>query len=259
MSFTDSAYRRRNAIKKTDSEKHSSPSMCGKRIVAITGVLTVILVICVVHVATSNDRRTFFDELLSTGGSIRSTRDAPSPSTPESNVCRTKACRRVAKYIRNSMNTSKDPCNDFFDYVCGGWIQKNQIPKTSSTYSTFSKLNGQVEKRLRKLLEKQITEKSSRLLKLPQNLYKSCLNVKAIEDEHGIPLLELIEELGSWGLNKNGKWKEESWNLTERIFYIHKTFTSAGGPLFSVHVSDDPVNNSRHIIDVSSFHIVFVF
>lgn len=251
MSLTETTYRRRNSIKKTDSEKNTSPSGCGKRILAITGVLTVILVICVVHVATSNDRRTFFDELVSTGGAIRSARDVRSTQDTESNVCRTKACEEVASYIKSSIDTSKDPCNDFFDYVCGGWIQKNPIPRTSSTYSTFSKLNGEVEKRLRELLEVKITKKSSRLLKLPKNLYKSCLNVKAIDKQKGKPLLDLIEELGSWDINKKKKWKEENWDLQERLFHIHKTFTSAGGPLFSVHVSDDPVNNSRHIIDVS--------
>ena len=255
MSFAGTVYRRRNEVEEVEEEQKSFPVGCGKRIMAITGVLTVILVICVVHVATSNDRRTFFDELLSTGGAIRSARDVHSDSsshTSDSNVCRSEACEKVSKYIRDSMDSSKDPCTDFFDYACGGWIQKNPIPKTSSTYSTFAKLNGQVEKRLRHLLESEITENSSHLLQLPRHLYQSCLDVEAIEKRKGQPLLDLIEEMGSWSINKNGSWNEDKWELMERLFHIHRSFTSAGGPLFSVHISDDPVNNSQHIIDVSN-------
>ena len=225
---------------------------CGVRFLGILGVLTVILVVAVVHVAMSDERKTYFDELVSTGGAIRSARELKTSFEEEKppEICRSHDCRKVAKYINASMDYSKDPCVDFFDYVCGGWIKANPIPKSSSTYSTFAKLNGHVEKTLRHILEKTITRSSNRLFHLPKNFYESCMNLKAIDELNDEPLRELIKDIGSWSINGSSQWKEDDWYLERILLYIHKSYTSAGGPLFSVHISDDPINNTRHIIEV---------
>lgn len=226
---------------------------CGARFIGILGVLTVILVVAVVHVATSDERKTYFDELVSTGGAIRSARDVKSHSEEDSvDICQTNDCKRVAKYINASMDYSKDPCVDFFDYVCGGWIKANPIPKSSSTYSTFAKLNGRVERNLRHILEKGITPSSKKLFHLPKDFFESCMDLKTIDNLGDKPLRDLINDIGSWSINSKSGWSEDDWDLERTLLNIHKSYTSAGGPLFSVHISDDPINNTRHIIEVSA-------
>lgn len=34
----------------------------------------------------------------------------------------------TAELFRKSMNTSADPCVDFYEYACGGWGENLQIP-----------------------------------------------------------------------------------------------------------------------------------
>lgn len=226
---------------------------CGARFMGILGVLTVILVVAVVHVATSDERKTYFDELVSTGGAIRSARSVNSVSKEQSvEICQSKECRKVAKNINASMDYSKDPCVDFFDYVCGGWIKANPIPRSSSTYSTFAKLNGRVERNLRHILEKGITSSSKKLFQLPKNFFESCMDLKTIDSLGDKPIRDLINRAGSWSIDSKSKWNEDDWDLERTLLYIHKNYTSAGGPLFSVHISDDPINNTRHIIEVSA-------
>lgn len=38
----------------------------------------------------------------------------------------------IATALLDSMNPKVDPCHDFFQYACGGWIAKNKIPKSES-------------------------------------------------------------------------------------------------------------------------------
>ncbi|KAK3741544.1 hypothetical protein QZH41_002928 [Actinostola sp. cb2023] len=259
--------RRRPRSVSRDDKDGNQRSICGPRFMAITGVLTVLLVIAVIHVATSENKRTYFDELLSTGGAIRSTRfarshDETNRAAKKGGVCNTKECRKVAKYIKATMDTTQDPCNDFYQYVCGGWRKKNPIPRSSSSFSTFTKLHGKVEKSLRHILKAGISKidgASKEIMKMPSDIYHSCMDLASINKTEDKPLRKLIKEMGSWSIDeKSGDWDEKTWDFEKILLFIHRHYTSAGGPLFSVHVSDDPVNNSRHIVDIIKAYKTFI-
>lgn len=220
-----------------------------------------LLLLCAVVVIIRTDQReNTFDDLVTTGGAVR--RNFLEGATEiQVKSCSTPQCKAVTKYIRNSLDESVDPCEDFYKFSCGNWIKRNPIPKTSSSFSTFSKLNQKVEKQLRKILEK--PDKSSRdnfMYKKAKNYYTSCSDMTAINALKAKPLVALINAIGGWAMGGQGvSYDADKYEVMNILKDIHKDFTSSGGPLFSVHVSDDPKHTHKHIIEVRQSVNIFLF
>ena len=67
-------------------------------------------------------------------------------------VCVTPDCVDVSAYIMKKMNSSADPCVDFYSYSCGGWERTTFIPPERAKYDTFAEVqtnNDVILKRVR--------------------------------------------------------------------------------------------------------------
>ncbi len=101
-------------------------------------------------------------------------------------VCTTPGCIRAAHSLLQNMDPSVDPCEDFYDYACGGfekkvflrtfykiksifiWVfypLKIRIPDDESSRTQFAIIDDLLEEQLRDILESNATEHESRVFK----------------------------------------------------------------------------------------------
>ncbi|KAF2978036.1 hypothetical protein EK904_013887 [Melospiza melodia maxima] len=73
------------------------------------------------------------------------------------------------------MDPSARPCQDFYQYACGGWLKRNVIPETSSRYSNFDILRDELEVVLKDVLDTPSTNDIPAVQKA-KTLYRSCIN-----------------------------------------------------------------------------------
>ena len=163
--------------------------------------------------------------------------------------CTSHTCLEVAAALKQSMNESVDPCEDFFQYSCGGWISDNPIPPSETMTSTFYKLAKHNDEKLLLLLLEDDDLPSEHAVKKAKNYFKSCMaeddnnnNAKVFE------LKSLINRFGSWPL-ETVTWNEATWSFTEALLKIHRDF-SAVTPLFKMAIKTNPFDSSRYILQV---------
>lgn len=55
-------------------------------------------------------------------------------------MCLTETCIYTASEMVRSIDTSIDPCDDFYAFSCNGWLKNNPIPDGKSMWSIFGKI-----------------------------------------------------------------------------------------------------------------------
>ena len=117
------------------------------------------------------------------GSSVASAQTAPAKSQPVLDV--------------NSMDTSVDPCTDFFTYSCGTWIKKNPIPPDQTSWSVYSKLEDDNKAILREILESAATPAPDRdaIKQKIGDYYAACMDEKAVEAAADKPLRPVLDQI----------------------------------------------------------------
>uniref|UniRef100_A0A8C5LK65 Phosphate regulating endopeptidase X-linked n=1 Tax=Leptobrachium leishanense TaxID=445787 RepID=A0A8C5LK65_9ANUR len=138
--------------------------------------------------------------------------------------CLTPKCIEAAAQIQYKINSSVDPCNNFFQYACGGWIQENPIPDDMSNYGIYPWLRNNVDIKIKALLEKPISKRRDiEAVQKAKIFYNSCMNETAIEEADTKPLLKILTQSSMrWpvlesNIGSEGKWSERKFNFLQTL------------------------------------------
>ena len=63
-------------------------------------------------------------------------------------------CARASKEVKESLDDSADPCNDFYTFACGGFNAKAVIPDDKTSYTTFDVVKDKMEEQVQFFLDK---------------------------------------------------------------------------------------------------------
>lgn len=101
----------------------------------------------------------------------------PEVQASRENVCLTAGCVRAAADILKNIDQRVDPCEDFYKYSCGNWIESQVIPEDKTSVSLFSVVQDELDSKLRNLIERPSTPSDPPIVLKMRNLYESCMNI----------------------------------------------------------------------------------
>ena len=94
------------------------------------------------------------------------------------------------------LDTSADPCTDFYQYACGGWIKNNPIPPDRSRWGTFSSLSDRNLEIMHQILEKAAADPgASPINKKIGDYYASCMDEDAINKKGISPIKPELDRI----------------------------------------------------------------
>merc|ERR1711892_8313 len=98
----------------------------------------------------------------------------------QEDVCLTPECAVAAAGIIQTMDITADPCDDFFRFACGGWMDSNEIPDGKNIWGRFYELRDMVDKALKVIVTSEEPSDSTAVTNL-RTMFDGCMDTDAIE------------------------------------------------------------------------------
>jgi endothelin-converting enzyme/putative endopeptidase len=98
-----------------------------------------------------------------------------------------------------SMDKSANPCVDFYQFTCGGWLKNNPIPADQAAWSVYGKLTTDNQRFLWGVLD-ELSKKTSGRNPNQQKIgdyFAACMNEPAIEKLGAAPLKPLLDAIAA--------------------------------------------------------------
>ncbi len=109
------------------------------------------------------------------------------------------ASKETPSFDPGALDRSTDPCNDFFQFACGGWLAANPIPPDQSRWGRFDELADRNRDTLREILESVAAPdpKRSAIERQIGDAYAACMDEAGVDKRGADPVRPLLASVAA--------------------------------------------------------------
>jgi predicted metalloendopeptidase len=163
--------------------------------------------------------------------------------------CFTKGCIQTAADLLDKLDETANPCDDFYQFACGSFIEETVIPDDRTRTSMFSILGDKLDVQVRGLLEGEIKASDPKPFQMAKSVFQSCMDKETIETAGLDPLKLILKKMGGWPLLEGPNWNEEGYKWYEMTYKFRENGYSVDY-LVDFSVTTDLKNSSWRILDL---------
>lgn len=91
-------------------------------------------------------------------------------------ACDSPSCIKAAEEIQSKLDTSIEPCQDFYSFACGQFVKNTNIPEDKVIVDSFSIVGDALKEQLKTVITSPIEENDIEPFKIVKRLYSACMN-----------------------------------------------------------------------------------
>nr|XP_023018365.1 neprilysin-2-like [Leptinotarsa decemlineata] len=166
----------------------------------------------------------------------------------EIEVCTTPSCVRSATEFLSHIDTKADPCEDFYRFSCGNFLQNTNLDNRGSR-SVQDVMEDEIQSEIRNMLELPIHTEDPRSLNIAKKFYRACMNESAIEEEGLKKIKQIFVRLGGWPTLQGNNWREDQFDWMDAVHKLRKLGVNSH-VFFRVSVDRDEGDDSRYVLGI---------
>ena len=147
------------------------------------------------------------------------------------------AVEQTSGIDRTNLDTTANPVDDFYQYACGGWMQKHPMTAEYARYGSFDKLAEENQARLKEIITGVGTQHntSGSIPDKIATLYRLGMDSAKLQQQGAAPIRPLLETIAGLSTRKQ---------LQGELITLHKNGVS---PFFDL-TSEADYSNSKMTI-----------
>ncbi|KAJ8668519.1 hypothetical protein QAD02_010182 [Eretmocerus hayati] len=167
----------------------------------------------------------------------------------EPEICTTFDCQDEARFLLQNMNMKIDPCDDFYHFACGNFLNKVQIPGDENKVDILGLVQKETMTEVLIELRKKIQDDELDAFKKLKLYYKNCMNESQIEKESRRNFLTKLKKHGDWPVLLGNKWTESKNGWIDNIIKSANYAYMFPFPAIA-YVGIDPKNTTKNLIRI---------
>ncbi|XP_077508695.1 neprilysin-1-like [Amblyomma americanum] len=163
----------------------------------------------------------------------------------ETTNCISDGCKDFVSRFSDTVLPMVDPCEDFYEHVCGGWLLRTHVPLDSFAVNVFSEAQAALtEDVMDKLNHTIVSYRGQTALQKAAAFYLGCINIEMRNTKGVKPLLDVLTSHGI------PRWPMLQGRVTEDVMITLGNFIREVGlnAIVSVRVGVDQADNQKHIL-----------